>query len=146
MGTAGPLRLAKDKLLKDDKTGFFLVFNSDVICDYPLDKFIEFHRAHGKEGSILATAVEDPSRYGVMVGQDNGPIEKFVEKPKEWVGNKINGGLYILNTSVIDRIDLRPTSIEKEIFPKMAAEGQLYMFTLKGYWMDIGQPNDYLVG
>ena len=75
------MRLAKDKIIKDNPSGFFFVFNSDVICDYPLEKFIEFHKSHGKLGSILATPVEDPSRYGVMVGTENGPIEKFVEKP-----------------------------------------------------------------
>lgn len=41
---------------------------------------------------------------------------------------------------------MKPTSIEREIFPKMAAEGQLYQMTLDGYWMDIGQPKDYLLG
>jgi len=47
---------------------------------------------------------------------------------------------------MIDRIELKPTSIEREIFPKMAADNNLYVFTLEGYWMDIGQPKDYLVG
>jgi mannose-1-phosphate guanylyltransferase len=72
MGTAGPIRLAKDKILKDNASGLFFVFNSDVICDYPLDKFIEFHKAHGKEGTILVTPVEDPSKYGVIVAKDDG--------------------------------------------------------------------------
>jgi mannose-1-phosphate guanylyltransferase len=45
----------------------FFVFNSDVICDYPLDKFVEFHKSHGREGTILTTTVEDPTRYGVIV-------------------------------------------------------------------------------
>lgn len=40
MGTAGPIKLAKDKILADNESGMFFVFNSDVICDYPLDKFI----------------------------------------------------------------------------------------------------------
>lgn len=55
MGTAGPIRIAKDLLLKDNKEGLFFVFNSDVICDFPLKKFIEFHKSHGKEGSIMLT-------------------------------------------------------------------------------------------
>jgi len=46
-----------------------------------------------------------------------------VEKPSVFVGNKINAGLYLLNVSVIDRIEMRPTSIEREIFPAMASEG-----------------------
>jgi mannose-1-phosphate guanylyltransferase len=47
---------------------------------------------------------------------------------------------------MIDRIELKPTSIEREIFPKMAADGEIFVFTLDGYWMDIGQPKDYLTG
>ena len=45
-----------------------------------------------------------------------------MEKPSVFVSNKINAGLYLLNVSMIDRIELRPTSIEREIFPKMAAD------------------------
>ncbi len=101
----------------------FFVFNSDVICDYPLIKFIEFHKAHGKEGTILTTLVEDPTRYGVIISKENGQIEKFVEKPTVFVSNKINAGLYLLNVSMIDRIEMKPTSIEREIFPVMAGEG-----------------------
>jgi len=39
---------------------------------------------------------------------------------------------------MIERIPDEPCSIEREIFPKMAAEGQLYQMELEGYWMDIG--------
>ena len=48
MGTAGPIKLAEKILREDNESGMFFVFNSDVICDYPLDKMIEFHKAHGK--------------------------------------------------------------------------------------------------
>jgi mannose-1-phosphate guanylyltransferase len=57
------------------------------------------------------------------VTKDDGQIEKFVEKPSVFISNKINAGLYLLNVSMIDRIEMKPTSIEREIFPKMAAEG-----------------------
>lgn len=50
----------------------FFVFNSDVICEYPLDKLVEYHQAHGNEGTIMVTQVEDPSRYGVVVAKENG--------------------------------------------------------------------------
>ncbi len=39
--------------------------------------------------------------------KDNGQIEKFVEKPKMYVGNKINAGIYIFNPSILDRIEVR---------------------------------------
>ena len=48
--------------------------------------------------------------------------------------------------SVLNRIENRPTSIEKETFPLIAADGKLYAQELEGYWMDVGQPKDYLSG
>ena len=74
LGTAGPIRLAKDLILKDNTEGLLFVFNSDVICNYPLDKLIEFHKSHGKEGTIMVTEVEDPSKYGVVVADASNKI------------------------------------------------------------------------
>lgn len=51
LGTAGPLALARELL--DDGDPFF-VFNSDVICEYRLQEFLEFHKAHGAEGTLMA--------------------------------------------------------------------------------------------
>jgi mannose-1-phosphate guanylyltransferase len=114
------------------------VFNSDIICEYPLQKLEEFHKSHGKEVSIMVKEVEDPSKYGVIIAEEDGRIIKFVEKPKEYVGNKINAGIYIFNNSIIDKIDLRYSMLEKDIFPKLAEEGNMYSMNLSGFWMDIG--------
>lgn len=79
------------------------------------------------------TKVEEPSKYGVVVCEaDTGRIHRFVEKPQVFVSNKINAGMYILSPAVLQRIQLQPTSIEKEIFPVMAKEGQLYAMELQG--------------
>lgn len=177
LGTAGPLALARDKLIDESGEPFF-VLNSDVISEYPLKQMIEFHKSHGGEASIMVTKVldldcpftsflviillydllksllclslkqvDEPSKYGVVVTEEStGKVEKFVEKPKIFVGNKINAGIYLLNPSVLDKIELRPTSIEKEVFPKIASEKQLYAMVLPGFWMDIGQPRDYITG
>eukprot|EP00026_Physarum_polycephalum_P009876 Phypoly_transcript_10013.p1 GENE.Phypoly_transcript_10013~~Phypoly_transcript_10013.p1 ORF type:complete len:359 (+),score=53.96 Phypoly_transcript_10013:102-1178(+) len=143
LGTAGPLALAKD-LLNDGEP--FFVLNSDVICEFPFADLLAFHKAHGAEGTIMVTKVEEPSKYGVVVAQEDGKIVKFVEKPQVFVGNKINAGIYIFNPSILSRIEPKPTSIEKEIFPKMALENQLYSMYLEGFWMDVGQPKDFLAG
>lgn len=91
--------------------------------------------------------MDEPSKYGVVVMEETtGKVEKFVEKPKNFVGNKINAGIYLLNPSVLDRIELKPTSIEKEVFPEIAAENKLFAMVLPGFWMDIGQPKDYITG
>ncbi|KAI8059109.1 mannose-1-phosphate guanyltransferase [Gongronella butleri] len=146
LGTAGPLALARDILAKDDSP--FFVLNSDVICDYPFEKLRDFHLGHGNEGSIVTTRVEEPSKYGVIVNQEGHPskIERFVEKPKDFISNKINAGIYVLNPSVLNRIELKPTSIEKDVFPFIAKDNQLHTFDLEGFWMDVGQPKDFLTG
>ncbi|KAF3780276.1 Mannose-1-phosphate guanylyltransferase 1 [Nymphaea thermarum] len=146
LGTAGPLALARDKLIDGSGEPFF-VLNSDVISEFPLKEMIEFHKSHGGEASIMVTKVDEPSKYGVVVlDEQTGKVDKFVEKPRIFVGNKINAGIYLLNPAVLDRIQLRPTSIEKEVFPKIAAENKLFAMVLPGFWMDIGQPRDYITG
>ncbi|KAK6541256.1 mannose-1-phosphate guanyltransferase [Orbilia ellipsospora] len=146
LGTAGPLKLAEEILGKDDSP--FFVLNSDVVCDYPFQQLAEFHKSHGDEGTIVVTKVEEPSKYGVVVHQPSHPsrIDRFVEKPVEFVGNRINAGIYILEPSVLKRIELRPTSIEQETFPAMTKDGKLHSFDLEGFWMDVGQPKDFLSG
>uniref|UniRef100_A0A224XQQ4 mannose-1-phosphate guanylyltransferase n=1 Tax=Panstrongylus lignarius TaxID=156445 RepID=A0A224XQQ4_9HEMI len=144
LGTAGPLALAKEILTSSEEP--FFVLNSDIICEFPFKELEQFHRNHKKEGTIVVTKVEEPSKYGVVVYDDRGCIESFIEKPQEFVSNKINAGIYILNPSVLKRIPLRPTSIEKEVFPFMAQEGELYALELQGFWMDVGQPKDFLTG
>jgi len=144
LGTAGPLALAREALSDGDP---FFVLNSDVICNFPFEELLAFHNNHGKEGTIMVTEVQEPSKYGVVVSEpETGKILRFVEKPQVFVGNKINAGIYIFNPSILDRIELRPTSIEKEIFPAMASDGQLFATTLNGFWMDVGQPKDFLAG
>ncbi|KAI8016299.1 Mannose-1-phosphate guanylyltransferase 1 [Camellia lanceoleosa] len=147
LGTAGPLALARNKLIDDDSGKPFFVLNSDVICDYPFKEMIDFHNSHAGEASIVVTKVDEPSKYGVVIIEETtGKVEKFMEKPKIFVGNKINAGIYLLSPSVLNRIGLRPTSIEKEVFPSIAAENKLYAMVLPGFWMDIGQPKDYITG
>ncbi|UKZ76683.1 mannose-1-phosphate guanyltransferase [Trichoderma virens FT-333] len=121
LDTGGPLKLAESILAKDD---------SPSSSSTP---------THGDEGTIVVTKVEEPSKYGVVVHKPNHPsrIDRFVEKPVEFVGNRINAGMYIFNTSVLNRIELRPTSIEKETFPAMVADNQLHSFDLEGFWMDV---------
>ena len=50
--------------------------------------------------------MEEPSKYGVVVYNKNGEIAQFVEKPQEYVSNKINAGLYIFNPQMLKRIEV----------------------------------------
>lgn len=146
MGTAGPLAIAR-KLLDDGTGEPFFMLNADVICEYPLREALEYHKGHGGEATILVTKVTEPSAYGVVVfDEETGLVDRFVEKPKKFVGNKINAGIYVLSPSILDRVPLKPTSIEKEVFPHVASERKLHAKVLGGYWMDVGKPKDYLTG
>ncbi|GJQ12153.1 hypothetical protein GpartN1_g3944.t1 [Galdieria partita] len=143
LGTAGPIKLA-ESLLNDGEP--FFVLNSDIVCDYPFQKMLDFHQMHGGMGTILVTQVEEPSKYGVVLFDKDGKIERFVEKPPKFVGNRINAGAYLFNPAIFQKLLLRATSIEKEVFPELAAEGLLYAVELDSFWADIGQPKDYLTG
>lgn len=147
LGTAGPIRLAERILREGPADEPFFVFNSDVICEFPLTDMLAYHKAHGGSGTICVTKVDDPSKYGVVVSNPKGCIERFVEKPSVFISDKINAGLYVLSKSVIDRINPGVfTMIETDVFPKLASESQIHSFELPGYWADIGQPKDFIKG
>ncbi|OEL26723.1 putative mannose-1-phosphate guanylyltransferase 3, partial [Dichanthelium oligosanthes] len=133
LGTAGPLALARDKLVDGSGEPFF-VLNCNI-SEYPFAELVRFHKTHG-----------EPSKYGVVITEEaTGRVERFVEKPETFVGgDKINAGIYLLDPSVLDRIQLKPTSFEKEVFPGIVADKKLYAMVLLGFWMDIGQPRDYI--
>lgn len=60
--------------------------------------------------NLQVTKVEEPSKYGVVVyDPENGRIQNFVEKPQEYVSNKINAGMYIFNPSILKRIPVSHT-------------------------------------
>ncbi|TIB04695.1 hypothetical protein E3P96_01526 [Wallemia ichthyophaga] len=145
LGTAGPLKLAENILGKDDSP--FFVLNSDVTCNYPFEQLRDFHNSHSSAGTIMVTKVDEPSNYGVVVMHTgSSQIERFVEKPKTFVGNRINAGIYIFDPKMLSRINLQPTSIETEVFPPMASDGELHAFDLQSFWADVGQPKDYIHG
>lgn len=142
LGTAGPIAFAKKHLEND----FFFVLNSDIICEFPFEEMIQSHLKNKKIGTLMVTEVKDPSKFGVIKINEEGLIEEFVEKPKEYTSNLINGGVYIFSPEILNCLEEKPSSIEKEIFPLLASEGNLTSYSLKGYWADIGTPEGYLDG
>jgi mannose-1-phosphate guanylyltransferase len=97
-------------------------------------------------GTIFLTPVEDPRRYGLVELREDGSVASFLEKPGEWEGTAlINAGVYVLEPEVLEMIPRgRLFSIERGVFPKLAAAGSLYGYVDRGYWRDIGTPDSYL--
>ena len=101
----------------------------------------------GPAATIALTPVDHPDRYGVVPTDDNGRVLGFIEKPPagDAITNLVNAGTYVFEPSVLDRIPAgRPTSVEREIFPAMAADGTLFAMASDDYWVDAGTPASYL--
>ena len=144
LDTAGAIRFAAREGGIDDT---FIVVNGDVLTDLDVDALVKFHRDSGAEATIHLTPVEDPSMFGVVPTDDDGRVIAFIEKPPrdEAPTNRINAGTYVLEPSVLERIaGDRKVSIEREVFPGMAAEGRLYAMSTDDYWLDTGTPLQYL--
>ena len=144
LDTAGAIAFAARQAGIDST---FLALNADVINDLDITELVEFHRSRGAEGTIHLTPVDDPSRYGVVPIDEDGKVLAFIEKPApgEAPTNWINGGTYVLEPGVLDRIEPgRKVSIEREVFPAMVADGTLYALERAGRWVDAGTPATYL--
>ncbi len=144
LDTAGAVRFAAESANIDET---FLVLNGDVLTDLDLKKLVSFHEETEAEASIHLIPVEDPSRYGVVPTDENGRVLGFIEKPTQGESptNWINAGTYVLEPSILKEIELgRRVSIERELFPSLAAESKLYAFHSENYWIDTGTPITYL--
>jgi mannose-1-phosphate guanylyltransferase len=143
LGTAGPIKHA-ERLLGHEP---FLVLNGDIFTDISYKELMENHAKTGAWATLSLCMVEDPSRYGVAEIAKNGRIKRFTEKPPKGTepSNLINAGVYVLSPEVLQLIpEGRAVSMEREIFPKLAADGKLYGHLVHGLWIDIGRPEEYL--
>lgn len=144
LDTAGAIRFAAEAA---SVGGTFVVQNGDVLADFDLGSLLTFHRERGAGATIQLTPVDDPSSFGVVVTDRAGKVEQFLEKPPPGTAptNLINAGFYVLEEAVVDAIPAgRRVSIEREIFPTLAASGTLYALASSAYWLDTGTPEKYL--
>jgi mannose-1-phosphate guanylyltransferase len=145
--TAGAIRFAAYGRVT---AGPFLALNGDVLAAADVADLMAFHRAAGAKATLTLTAVEDPSRYGLVLADDDGLVTAFLEKPAPEAAPAgpgpfwINAGAYALDASVLDLIapDGR-VSIERDVFPQLVGAG-LYGWRSSGYWNDIGTPFSYV--
>ena len=142
LGTAGPVRLAHDEGLLQER---LFVLNGDVLTDMDLTAQLHSHERSGARVTLALYPVEDTASYGVVPTDAEGRVEAFLEKGAgEPPTDRINAGAYVVERDVVDGIPAgRPVSFEREIFPALVGEG-LHGFPAAGYWIDIGTPERYL--
>jgi mannose-1-phosphate guanylyltransferase len=144
LGTAGPIKKA-EKLLGHDEP--FLVLNGDLITEINYREMLKSHNEGKAVATIALHEADDPSSYGVAELADGNRIKRFVEKPQRGTEptKLINAGVYVLSPKIFSYIPAgRAVSMERELFPKLAAENALYGHQVGGLWIDIGKPEEYL--
>src|SRR6266516_3509773 len=130
LGTAGSVRLAARQL---DET--FLVISGDALCDVDLGELITFHKEKGAAVTIGLKSVENPLEFGIVVTDEEGRIERFLEKPSwsQVFSDTINTGIYVLEPEVLRHVPTdRPYDFSKELFPLLLEMGR----PLYGYAFD----------
>lgn len=130
--TGGRLRRVREYL----EGGTFCFTYGDGVADVDITALLAFHKAHGGEASL--TAVQPPGRFGALVF-DGQRVAKFQEKP-QGEGSWINGGFFVLQPSVLDRIAGDDTIWERGPMESLAQDRQLHAYKHSGFW----QPMDTL--
>jgi len=143
LGTAGSVRLAEDQL-KDT----FLVISGDALTDIDLTAAVRFHRQRKSMATIVLKPVPNPLEYGVVVVDDGGAVQRFLEKPSwgEVFSDLANTGIYILEPEVFDYFKAgEVTDWSADVFPRLLKEGEpVFGWVADGYWEDVGSHSSYL--
>ena len=115
-----------ESLIQDDA---FMVTYGDGVADIDIKKLVEFHRAHGKVGTV--TAANPPSQFGLLDIQADGRVTRFQEKPatSQW----INGGFFVFQKKFFSYLGDNDI-LEKAPLEKLASEGQLVAYKHNTFW------------
>ena len=142
LGTAGSVRNAAEMLGET-----FVVISGDALTDIDLDEVVGFHRRRGALATVVLKRMPNPLEFGIVITNDDGRIERFLEKP-HWgqvFSDTINTGIYVLEPEVFEHIpDGQPSDFAGDVFPKLLDQGApLFGFVAEGYWEDVGSLEAY---
>ena len=141
-GTAGSVKLAEEAL--DEP---FLVISGDALCDIDLGELVRFHEEKRADVTIALKSVDNPLEFGIVVTDEDGRIERFLEKPSwsQVFTDTINTGIYVVQPDVLRHVPRdRPYDFSKELFPLLLEMRRpLYGHVSDGYWQDIGNLDQY---
>ncbi len=141
IGTGYALHLATH-ILRDKS---FLMMYGDVLADINIRDFIHHHANSGAIATVALTSIKYSSDYGVarLRGEK---ITEFMEKPKEKeeLSRVISGGMFCFEPKIFSQISKRRDStLEKDVFPKLARDNKLNGYPFEGKWFDIGTQEIY---
>lgn len=115
----------------------FMLTYGDGVANVNIRDLVEFHRRHGKAATVTST--QPSGRFGALNITDSGDVFSFQEKPAG-DGSWINGGFFVLQKTILDKIASDSTTFEKEPLEGLVADRQLMAYKHNGFW----QPMDTL--
>jgi dTDP-glucose pyrophosphorylase/predicted transcriptional regulator len=133
LGTAGSLGL----LPNDSRKLPILMMNGDLLTKVDFEGLLNFHLKEGGDATMCVREYDFQVPYGVIrtngkriIAIEEKPIHRFF----------VNAGIYVLDPSLLDMINGKsyldmPQLLER----KMGKSGQVNMFPVHEYWLDIGQ-------
>jgi len=125
--TGGRIKRVKDYINNET----FMMTYGDGVGDVDMRALLDFHRKHGKLATV--TAVQPSGKFGAITIGNNNSIETFIEKPAG-DGSWINGGFFVLDSSVINYVNGDNTIWEREPLEQLARDRQLMAYKHKGFW------------
>lgn len=130
---------------------YVLILSGDHIYKMDYEVMLDYHKA-SKAAVTLATyevPMEEASRFGVVITDEEGCIQEFEEKPEHPRSNKASMGIYIFNWSVLKNAlqvmkDVPSCDFGKHIIPYCHEQGErICAYDFKGYWKDVGTLGSY---
>ncbi|MDA8747182.1 glucose-1-phosphate cytidylyltransferase, partial [Litoreibacter sp.] len=118
------------KRIAEHLDGTFCLTYGDGVSDVDLTALIAHHRAQSREATV--TAIQPAGRFGGLAIED-GLVTQFQEKP-EGDGRWINGGFFVCEPEVLDRIAGDQTSFEQGPLETLAQDRQLSVWKHGGFW------------
>lgn len=144
LGTAGSVKNAQDAL-RDER---FLVISGDALTDIDLSDMVRFHKKNGAMVTIGLKRVPNPLEFGIIIVDEEGRIQRFLEKPTwgQVFSDTVNTGIYVMEPEVLDHFPPgQSVDWSSDVFPKLLQEGApLYGYIADGYWEDVGTHESYL--
>src|SRR3990170_3236474 len=152
IGNADGVRKLLDKVHKKGGNkieGEILIAGGDNFTDINVDEMLKTHRDNNADLTVALTEVDDVSQYGIA-RLDGKRVVEFVEKPKpEEAPTKLGSMFcYLATASTLKDFFKNKgkdfTDFGSQVIPTMSKECKVYGYQHKGYWKDIGSPENLL--
>lgn len=119
--------------------------NGDSMFRIDLQAMLNHHLKNEADLTMALRFLDDTSRFGTVKIDSTRRVTGFVEKKQDSGEGYINGGIYLINKRFLTSSTFgKKFSIEKDCFEKCYKNSGLYGFPAKGYFLDIGVPEDYM--